>query len=92
MLTAFLKGNVSVSRVLYPLSGGGGHVSKESGCPLSHAAYPGLVTARVTPGPLFGLAPGGVYSAPDVATRAVGSYPAFSPLPPRKMHRNIDES
>jgi hypothetical protein len=30
---------------------------------------------------LFGLAPRGVFRAPDVATRAVGSYPTFSPLP-----------
>ena len=61
-------------------------MSKESGRPLSHAAYPELITARATPGSLFGLAPGGVYNAPDVAIRAVGSYPAFSPLPPRITH------
>src|SRR5476651_1386949 len=30
---------------------------------------------------LFGLAPGGVYHAVRVATSAVGSYPAVSPLP-----------
>ena len=30
---------------------------------------------------LFDLAPRGVFRAPDVATRAVGSYPTFSPLP-----------
>jgi len=30
---------------------------------------------------LFGLAPRGVFRASDVATRAVGSYPTFSPLP-----------
>ena len=30
---------------------------------------------------LFGLAPRGVFRAPDVATGAVGSYPTFSPLP-----------
>lgn len=30
---------------------------------------------------LFGLAPDGVYLAPDVATRAVSSYLTFSPLP-----------
>jgi hypothetical protein len=33
------------------------------------------------PASLFGLAPHGVYRAPPVARRAVGSYPAFSPLP-----------
>ena len=32
---------------------------------------------------LFGLAPGGVYRAPDVTTRAVSSYLTFSPLPPK---------
>src|SRR3954462_12264806 len=31
--------------------------------------------------PLFGLAPGGVYRAAPVASRAVGSYPTLSPLP-----------
>jgi len=30
---------------------------------------------------LFGLAPDGVFRAPTIAGRAVGSYPAFSPLP-----------
>ena len=58
-----------------------GHVSGECGCPPPQAAYPGLITVRAAPCPLFGLAPGGVYSAPDVTTRAVGSYPTFSPLP-----------
>ena len=48
---------------------------------LLYAAYPELMPARATPGSLFGLAPGGVCSAPDVTIRAVGSYPAFSPLP-----------
>jgi hypothetical protein len=33
------------------------------------------------PASLFGLAPHGVYRAPPVARRAVGFYPAFSPLP-----------
>ena len=32
--------------------------------------------------PLFGLAPGGVYPAADVATGAVRSYRTISPLPP----------
>ena len=31
--------------------------------------------------PLFGLAPGGVYPATDVATGAVRSYRTISPLP-----------
>src|ERR1700745_866829 len=36
---------------------------------------------RASPPLLFGLAPRGVFRAPSVATRAVGSYPTFSPLP-----------
>jgi hypothetical protein len=38
-------------------------------------------TGRASPPLLFGLAPRGVFHAPSVATRAVGSYPTFSPLP-----------
>jgi len=38
-------------------------------------------TGRAGPPLLFDLAPRGVFRAPDVATRAVGSYPTFSPLP-----------
>ena len=33
-------------------------------------------------GPLFGLAPDGVFRASALALGAVGSYPTFSPLPP----------
>src|SRR6202044_621979 len=40
-----------------------------------------LHTGWASPPLLFGLAPRGVFRAPDVATRAVGSYPTFSPLP-----------
>jgi hypothetical protein len=37
---------------------------------------------------LFGLAPRGVCRASDIAARAVGSYPTFSPLPaPRSIRR-----
>src|SRR6185436_454602 len=32
-------------------------------------------------GPLFGLAPDGVFRASSLALRAVGSYSTFSPLP-----------
>ncbi len=35
-------------------------------------------------GSLFGLAPGGVYPATRVTTRAVRSYRTFSPLPPAR--------
>ena len=41
----------------------------------------GAITGRTSPPLLFGLAPRGVYLAPDVAIRAVGSYPTVSPLP-----------
>jgi hypothetical protein len=40
-----------------------------------------LHTGWACPPLLFGLAPRGVFRAPDVAIRAVGSYPTFSPLP-----------
>jgi hypothetical protein len=40
-----------------------------------------VLAGRASPPLLFGLAPRGVFRAPDVATRAVGSYPTFSPLP-----------
>ena len=39
--------------------------------------------------PLFGLAPGGVYPATCVTTRAVRSYRTISPLPVRRLWRNI---
>src|SRR5579864_4618669 len=39
------------------------------------------IRAGASPPLLFGLAPRGVFRAPSVATRAVGSYPTFSPLP-----------
>ncbi len=38
--------------------------------------------AEASAPPLFGFAPGGVYHATTVASRAVGSYPTLSPLPP----------
>ncbi len=59
-------------------------------CCATPAAYPRVdppvpcetgVTGRTSPPLLFGLAPRGVYRAPDVAIGAVGSYPTVSPLP-----------
>jgi hypothetical protein len=38
-------------------------------------------------GPLFGLAPDGVFRASALTLGAVGSYPAFSPLPPIPSQR-----
>jgi hypothetical protein len=51
------------------------------------AAYTRDPDSRTSPetssfaGPLFGLAPDGVFHASWLAPGAVGSYPAFSPLP-----------
>ena len=46
-----------------------------------------LHTGWASPPLLFGLAPRGVFRAPDVAIQAVGSYPTFSPLP-NALRRN----
>ena len=40
-------------------------------------------------GPLFGLAPNGVFRAASLALGAVGSYPTFSPLPRPKSRRFV---
>ena len=48
-------------------------------CREGRAANPGTGRAPIVP--LFGLAPDGVCLAPDIATGAVSSYLAFSPLP-----------
>ena len=40
-------------------------------------------------GPLFGLAPNGVYRAASLTLGAVGSYPTFSPLPRPKPWRFV---
>jgi len=42
-------------------------------------AWPGIAPGAALS--LFGLAPGGVYHAAAVTSRAVGSYPTLSPLP-----------
>ena len=44
-------------------------------------------TSRAGSPLLFGLAPRGVFRASGVATRAVGSYPTFSPLPTKRAAR-----
>src|SRR5471032_2215971 len=57
--------------------------------------YPEVVTVARELGRrpvlLFCLAPHGVYPAPDITGRAVGSCPAFSPLPrfPKETRRYI---
>jgi len=42
---------------------------------------PGIASRRCLLPPLFGFAPGGVYHAAPVASRAVRSYRTLSPLP-----------
>src|SRR3712207_3328639 len=59
-----------------------------AGCPAARATYPHARTGR-PPGLaafacLFGIAPDGVWRAVRVATNAVSSYLAFSPLPDRQ--------
>jgi len=73
-----------------PASSGGDHSSRSRIAPGLQqptrgserpALASGAHTGRASPPLLFGLAPRGVFRAPDVAIRAVGSYPTFSPLP-----------
>ncbi len=45
------------------------------------ATYPGVLTERAAPAPLFGLAPHGVCPASRITAAAVRSYRTFSPLP-----------
>ena len=49
--------------------------------PQDSNGLPGSRTRRAASSPIFGLPPKGVYHASPVTRRAVGSYPAFSPLP-----------
>jgi hypothetical protein len=77
----------AISRVLSPARAGGSFLWDRR-CRRPRAAYPGLWSlgfpssaGRAAPRPLFGLAPGGVYRATTVASRAVRPYRTFSPLP-----------
>ena len=63
-----------------------------------HLSWAGVATGLTRPtrkhdGPpyrfLFGLAPDGVYRALPVTRKAVGSYPAFPPLPRRKANAAV---
>ena len=65
----------SISRVLSRTTIHLGRLSPDASCSL-----PGPGTGR-TMGPLFGLAPSGVYPATAVTSSAVRSYHTFSPLP-----------
>ena len=44
-------------------------------------------TTRAASCRLFGLAPDEVFHAANIAVDAVGSYPAFSPLPVSELHK-----
>ena len=57
----------------------------EHGHPRSLAAYPRRLDRGRRSRRILGLAPAGVYRAAHVTTRAVGSYPTVSPLPPVTM-------
>ena len=59
-----------ISRVLF-----NGPFVWDAGLPTPRAAYPGIITRRVTTLPLFGLAPGGVCRAPAVTRSGGGLLP-----------------
>lgn len=76
--------------------GGSQPVSRVLSRTVIHLGPVSPLASRDLPGPdagsakwsLFGLAPGGVYRAVDVATNAVRSYRTVSPLPvPHRGHR-----
>src|SRR5260221_14290062 len=59
-------------------------VVSATACAIAEGARPlarTLSASRAGSPLLFGLAPRGVFHAPDIATGTVGSYPTFSPLP-----------
>src|SRR5260221_9845196 len=59
-------------------------VVSATACAIAEGARPlarTLSSSRAGSPLLFGLAPRGVFQAPDIATGTVGSYPTFSPLP-----------
>src|SRR6266404_4815161 len=59
-------------------------VVSATACAIAEGARPlarTLSSSRAGSPLLFGLAPRGVFHAPDIATGTVGSYPTFSPLP-----------
>jgi len=78
-----LKGSRPVSRVL-------SWTAIHLGCtsPYTSSDLPGNSAGNAN-APLFGLAPGGVYPATAVTSRAVRSYRTISPLPAPKRWRYI---
>lgn len=82
----------AISRILSPESSSRGRSFLSSGQSRKPAPYrrrmrllpggcPAFAEPDRQPGLLLCLAPHGVFRAPALARRAVGSYPAFSPLP-----------
>ena len=67
---------------------GGGHVSTPTVARRMMSDLPGDSPGGVDAS-LFGLAPCGVYRAPDITARAVRSYRTFSPLPLRERRGGL---
>ena len=68
----------AVSRILSTPCGGENHLSQQ---PIPGTRSLSRTAAGRCKGPLFGLAPDGVFRASSLALRAVRSYRTFSPLP-----------
>ena len=64
---------------VFTLASGENHLSQQ---PVPEACSANGTWSGQLRGFLFGLAPDGVLRASAIALGAVGSYPAFSPLPP----------
>ncbi len=72
-----------------PACAGHDHLTQDAGHPAPRATYPEASDGQPASASLFGLAPGGVYPAFCVATKAVSSYLAISPLPVPARRRAI---
>jgi len=64
-------------------------LTQDAGRPAPRATYPEASGGQPSIASLFGLAPGGVYPAFRVATKAVSSYLAISTLPVSAFQRLI---
>ncbi len=72
-----------------PAYAGHDHLTQDAGHPAPRATYPEASDGQPASASLFGLAPGGVYPAFCVATKAVSSYLTISPLPVPACRRAI---
>jgi len=82
----------AISRVLFPISVtlyGTMVIHLAPILLLGSSDLPGDSGGQPSNASLFGLAPGGVCQASDVATGAVSSYLAFSPLPNQISSRHL---